>query len=69
MLSWRALQDPRYRPATGKGARGLPKGLGVKVDRAAAGICHAILVDLIDVVFDLWYVLGHPHHQGRLLAA
>ena len=69
MQCCRACQDARCRPAIGEGAHCLLKGLGVKVDRAIAGICHAILVDLVDVIFDVWDVTRHPHHQGRLLAA
>ena len=49
--------------------RGLLKGLGVKVDRAVAAIGHAVLVDLVDIVCDLWYILSNPHQLGRLLAA
>ena len=40
VLSWRALQGPKIQALPlEREARGLPKGLGVKVDRAAAGIC------------------------------
>ncbi len=49
--------------------RGLLKGLGVKVDRAVAAVGHAVLVNLVDVVCDLWYILSNPHQLGRLFAA
>lgn len=51
------------------GGRGLPEGLGVKVDRAIVGIGHAVGMDLVDVVSDLWDEVGDARQQGGHLAA